>query len=266
MELPRYQSSFLLNQFREFYAELARLKRTVEVAGSVYVFDLPTTDHPDPTTTANGVWQHLLSVLERQALEAGQTGGAFAFEIYREAQYVMAALADEIFLHFNWDGRANWPLLENKLFSTHIAGEVIFQRLDRLLQRRDPFYLDLAAVYFMALSLGFQGKFRGSDPGNSLEQYKRQLFAMIYRRNPQLFVTNNSIFPQTYQNTLDRGTGRKLPNQNIWYALIAGVLVIWILASQVAWASVSGEVSSLICQANNAMKTGSAICPVVTSK
>jgi type VI secretion system protein ImpK len=262
MELPRNQNSFLLNQFREFYAEVARLKRTVEVAGSVYVFDLPTTDNPDPTSTANGVWQHLLSVLERQALEAGQTGGAFAFEIYREAQYVMAALADEIFLHFNWDGRSNWPLLESKLFQTHIAGEVIFQRLDRLLQRRDPFYLDLAAVYFMALSLGFQGKFRGNDPTNALETYRRQLFAMIYRRNPQLFVSNTAIFPQAYQNTLDRGAGRKLPNQNIWFALVAGVFVLWLGISHFAWSSVSSQVSCLICRVNN----GNCVCPVVASR
>jgi type VI secretion system protein ImpK len=244
MELPRHQSSFLLTQFREFYSELARLKRTVEVSGSVYLFDLPTSDNPDPTSTVNGVWQHLLSVLERQALEAGQTGGAFAFEIYREAQYVMAALADEIFLHMNWDGRANWPLLESKLFQTHIAGEVIFQRLDRLLQRRDPFYLDLAAVYFMTLSLGFQGKYRGSDPNNALGQYRRQLFAMIYRRNPQLFTTNTPIFPQTYQNTLDRGPGRKLPNQNIWFVLLGAVFVLWIVVAHFAWTNVSSEVAA----------------------
>ena len=256
MELPRSPNSFLLTQFREFYSELARLKRTVEVSGSVYLFDLPTSDSPDPTSTVNGVWQHLLSVLERQALEAGQTGGAFAFEIYREAQYVMAALADEIFLHMNWDGRANWPLLESKLFETHIAGEVIFQRLDRLLQRRDPFYLDLAAVYFMALSLGFQGKYRGNDPGNALEQYRRQLFAMIYRRNPQLFTTNTPIFPQTYQNTLDRGAGRKLPSQNIWVGLIAVVFVLWLGISQVAWSSVSSQVSSLIYQVSNGTRAG----------
>jgi type VI secretion system protein ImpK len=262
MELPRNPNSFLLTQFREFYGELARLKRTVEISGSVYLFDLPASDSSDPTSTTNGVWQHLLTVLERQDIEAGRTGGAFAREIYREAQYVMAALADEIFIHMNWDGRANWPLLESKLFQSHVAGEVIFERLDRLLKRQDPFYLDLAAVYFMALSLGFQGRFRGHDPGNSLEQYRRQLFAMIYRRNPQLFTTNTPIFPQTYQNTLDRGAGRRLPSQNIWIGLIAGVLMLWLVGSHVAWSSVSGDVSGLIhCVINGAKN-----CPAVPSK
>jgi type VI secretion system protein ImpK len=262
MELTRTQSSFLLNQFREFYAEVARLKRAVEVSGSVYVFDLPAQDSPDTANAANGVWVHLLSVLERQALEAGQTGGAFAFEIYREAQYVMAALADEIFIHMNWDGRNSWPLLENKLFHTHIAGEMIFQRLDRLLQRRDPFYLDLAAVYFMALALGFQGKFRGNDTGNALEQYRRQLFAMIYRRTPQLFTSSSPVFPQTYQNTLDRGAGRKLPSQKVWFGLLGGILVLWLIGSQIAWSSISSQVSCLICRVNN----GNCVCPAVVPR
>jgi len=261
MELPRFQSSFLLTQFREFYAEVARLKRAVELSGSVYVFDLPSANAEDPTASVNGVWQHLHSVLERQALEAGQTGGAFAFEIYREAQYVMAALADEIFLHLNWDGRANWPLLESKLFQSHIAGELIFQRLDRLLQRRDPFYLDLAAVYFFALSLGFQGKFRGTDTMGSLVQYRRQLFAMIYRRNPALFNSATPLFPQTYQSTLDRGAGRKLPSQKVWLGLVAAVLVVWLGASHFAWSSVSSQVSCLMCRVNN----GNCVCPAVSN-
>jgi type VI secretion system protein ImpK len=256
MELPRSPNSFLLTQFREFYAEVARLKRTVEVVGSVYQFDLPTQDSTDPVPT-NGVWQHLLTVLERQAIEAGQTGGAFAFEIYREAQYVMAALADETFLHMNWEGRATWPLLESKLFQTHIAGEMIFQRLDRLLQRRDPFYLDLAAVYFFALSLGFQGKYRGTDTTGALEQYRRQIFAMLFRRNPQLFSSPTAVFPQAYENTLDRGAGRKLPSQRIWLGLIAAVIVVWLAASHIAWSPMSQQVSSLI----SCVMNGRSVCP-----
>jgi type VI secretion system protein ImpK len=262
MELPRSQSSFLLTQFREFFSEVARVKRTVEVSSSLQQYDLPTADSQDAASTANGVWQHLVTVLERQALEAGRTGGAFAFEIYREAQYVMAALADEIFLHLNWDGRSTWPLIEAKLFESHIAGELIFQRIDRLLQRRDPFFLDLAAVYFFALSLGFQGKYRGGDITGALEQYRRQLFAMIFRRNPQLFASTSEIFPQAYQNTLDRGAGRKLPSERVWLALIGGVIVLWLAVSHIAWSSVSGDVSCLISRVNG----DNVVCPSVTSK
>ena len=268
----RYPGSYLLTQFREFYREVARLKRTVAYApplsaaeevvfaaqaaastggtsGGTSILARPSEASPAVT----GVWQQLLSMLERQALEAGQ-GGAFAYEVYREAQYVMAALADEIFLHLDWEGKSSWPLLESRLFQSHIAGEEIFTRIERLLQRRDPFYLDLAAVYFMALSLGFEGKYRGEDDQDRRE-YRRQLFRMIYRRDPKLFTTTAPLFPQTYQNTLDKAEVKKLPAQWVWAWLIAAVLVLWIAASQYTWAAATNRVSCLVCHALDARCT-----------
>jgi type IV/VI secretion system ImpK/VasF family protein len=268
----RYPGSYLLTQFREFYREVARLKRTVAYAPPLSAAEevvfaaqsaaagagggggtslVPRTVEASPAVT--GVWQQLLSVLERQALEAGQ-GGAFAYEVYREAQYVMAALADEIFLHLEWEGKSSWPLLESRLFQSHIAGEEVFNRIDRLLQRRDPFYLDLAAVYFMALSLGFEGKYRGADDLDPRE-YRRQLFRMIYRRDPKLFTATAPLFPQTYQNTLDKSEVKKLPAQWVWVWLIAAVLVLWIGASEYSWASATNRVSCLVCHALDARCT-----------
>lgn len=279
MDLPRYQSSYLLTQFREFYREMDRLRRRVAVAR----LEAPALGGPDTAETQRltpgpsidgasygvataaalaptaaieppvpAVWQELLTLLERQALEAGQGGGAFAFEIYREAQYVMAALADEVFLNLHWEGRNSWPLLEARLFQTHYAGEALFQRLDRLLQRRDPFYTDLAAVYFMALSLDFKGKYRDNDPSGRLEHYRQQLFAMIYRRNPQLFSSNTPLFPQALQHTLDEGPGRRLPDRRVWLGLTAGVIVAWLAISGWTWTALDTPVSCLICKVMNA--------------
>ena len=269
MTTPRYPGSYLLTQFREFYREIARLKRTVAYApaataaeeavltgvtasaiGSGFGAGAAAQPALAASPAVTGVWQQLLSLLERQALEAGQ-GGAFAYEVYREAQYVMAALADEVFLHLEWEGKTSWPLLESRLFQTHIAGEEIFSRIDRLLQRRDPFYQDLAAVYFMALSLGFQGKYRGGDDAQPRE-YRRQLFRMIYRRDPKLYTVTGHLFPQSYQNTLDKAEMKKLPAQWVWAWLIVGVLVFWIALSGYTWSSATSDVSCLICKVRSA--------------
>ncbi|HEY7116735.1 MAG TPA: DotU family type IV/VI secretion system protein, partial [Tepidisphaeraceae bacterium] len=45
------------------------------------------------------------------------------------------ALADEIFLNTEWEGRSYWVsnLLETKIYQTHAAGELFFQKLERLL-------------------------------------------------------------------------------------------------------------------------------------
>ena len=246
-DLPGYQQSFLLIRFQEFYRELVRLQRGIELNRTAPA-ELTVPDTRVPTTIAVGVWQELLTLLERQALDASQSGGAFAAEIYREAQYVMAALADEIFLHLNWEGRTQWPLLESRLFQTHYAGEALFSRLDRLMQRRDPFYLDLAHIYFLALSLGFQGKYRGLTDTSELDRYRQQLFALLYRRPPKLFAGEVQLFPQSYENRLDRGRGKRLPDQRIWWALVVCVVLFWIGSSHLAWQSVSKQVACLICQ------------------
>jgi type VI secretion system protein ImpK len=249
------QRSFLLTRFREFYREVVRLRRLMALPVTsgigedrrfLGLFDLNASPHG-----RTGAWQELLTILERQAVEAGQAGGAFAFEVYREAQYLMAALADDIFLSLDKSDPPAWPLLETRLFGTHMAGETVFRRLDLLLQRRDPFYLDLASVYFMALSLGFQGKFRGAADQAPLVQYRRQLFAMIYGRHPKLFSEDARLFPQAYQNTMDKGEGRLLPDQRLWLALIAAVLLVWVVVSHVAWSGLSTPVEAAMCRVTN---------------
>ena len=248
MELQNVKSSYLLGLFEAFHRELVLQRRSVEI-GAHFAGETLVQRPGFSSTRTEEVWQRLLSVLERQALQAGQAGGAFAFEVYREAQYVMAALCDEIFLHINWQGRESWVLLESRLFQTHVAGEAIFQRIDRILQQRDPFYLDIAAVYFMALGLGFQGKYRDNPNKSDLEQYRRQLFNFLYRRPPQLNSSTAPLFPDGLQNVLDAGTGRKLPEQRLWLGLLVVVLVLWVGVSHIAWRSLSSDVSGRIAQA-----------------
>jgi type VI secretion system protein ImpK len=256
------QRSILLARFREFYREVARLRELVSLpggnAGSEETRALgATAGGGSVSIERTGAWQQLLTLLERQAADAGQTGGAFAYEVYREAQYVMAALADDIFLSLDWDGRRTWSLLESRLFGSHMAGETIFRRIDVLLQRRDAYYLDLASVYFMALSLGFQGKYRGAEDMGPLVQYRRQLFATIYARHPKLFSEDVRLFPHAYQNTMDKGEAKKLPDQRVWLALVAIVILGWLGIAQIGWSSLSSPLESQICAITKGCAEGS---------
>jgi len=248
MDLLTTKSSYLLGMFESFHRELVRQRRSVEF-GSQFAGEALLQRGGMALQKVEDVWQALLSVLERQALQAGQNGGAFGYEIYREAQYVMAALADEIFLHISWQGKDSWVLLESRLFQTHVAGEVIFQRIDRLLQQRDPFYLDLAAVYFMALALGFQGKYRDGPNKAELNQYQQQLFRFLYRRPSHLQDSTAPLFPDAMQNVLESGQGKKLPDQRIWLALLAVVVVLWLAISQLAWRNIRTDLTDLVGQA-----------------
>lgn len=252
MNLPSYHNSLLLTYFREFYEEIIRLKNSVKSVQEYSQIESDSKAIASMPHRSQAVWQQLLSVLEQQALEAGRSGGAFAFGVYREAQYVMASLADEIFLHLDWEEKKDWPLLEAHLFHSHAAGQQLFEKLDRLLQRKDPVYLDLAVIYFLALALGFQGKFRDTDDGGQLENYRRQLFLLIFKHKPILLDEDAHLFPENYLHTLREGRGRKLPNPRRWLWVAASVILLWLVLSQALWVHLSSDVNQLICRINPA--------------
>lgn len=229
--------TYLMAQFQEFYSELVRLKWRI---GHDEWLVLTGDEKPDVVaeTSPNAVWQVLLTLLERQALESRRGGGDFAAEIYAQAQYVMAALADEIFLNLDWPGQEAWRsnLLEAKLFQSHTAGDVIFERLDELLLATDPVYFELARIYLAAVALGFQGKYRGQDNADlELAAYRRRLLAFITQREPTALEGRERFFPEAYAHTLDRSEGRELPYLRRWVLAFVVLVAVWILASHLAW-------------------------------
>jgi len=197
----------------------------------------------DEIKVSTFVWQRLVSLFERQEAHAWRYGGTYGAEFYKEAQYVMVALADEIFLSTEWEGRRFWVsnLLESKIFRTHVAGELFFQRLERLLVDRDPVYRDLAAVYLMALSLGFRGKHRGRDDQGQLERYRRRLFQFVFRREPELESEARRVFPETYYHTMREETRRRLPNPRTWIILLCAVVLAYITLTHGIWIKLTGR-------------------------
>ncbi len=241
---------FLLDRFHELHREILRLRE--KVSQGSWVFDgtsggsAGTGGAPDTAPTA--VWRSLLTLLERQALDAGRNGGDFALEVYRRAQYAMAALADEIFLHLDWVGRETWRdhLLEARLFGTHRAGEELFERIEALLRDHDTVYGELARVYLAVLALGFQGKYRGRPDGDrELESYRRRLFRFIFGRDPQTVVAGGTggtggtggerLVPQAYASTLDEVSRSKLPYLKPWLWAVAVLTLLWIAGGHLLW-------------------------------
>jgi type VI secretion system protein ImpK len=239
MTAPDPGQSFLLAAFREFYAELSRLRRHVQADPWPAGADDARPDGPRQLSA------RLAALLERQAVEAVRTGGEVAAALHREAQYVMCAVGDETLLNLDWWGRAGWAghLLEQRLFGTQVAGERIFLRIDELLRDRDAARRDLAAVYLMALSLGFQGRYRGTASIGRVDAYRRELFAFVFRRHPALSRGERRLFPQAYENTLrdrapvpPRGPGR-------WTGVLAAVVILYLLVSTLVWNNVADPVS-----------------------
>lgn len=191
---------------------------------------------PEQSKLALLVWQNLIALFRRNAVQILRVAGK-PTDNYFEAQYVMAAFADDVFIHLNWEGKRAWTsnLLETALFQSHIAGELFFDKLDRLLRDRDPADKSLAAVYLTALSLGFRGKYHGLNDHGKLRRYRHELFAFVFRQPQDLISDSKIAFPDSYVKILREEKRRKLANPRVWLAVLGFVVVTYLAVSHGLW-------------------------------
>jgi type VI secretion system protein ImpK len=260
--------SFLLEQFDEFYREVIRLATAAanvqgsaagergfmtmfegQLAGETMLQPQQTAIALVDEATPSGIRQKLQTLLERQALEVRRGMGDYAEVLYKEAQYVMTALADEIFLYLDWPGSQDWRLniLESQLFRSHRAGELVFEKIDKLLQERNPLYIDLAKINLITLGLGFQGKYRGIEDGEyQLAGYRRRLFEFVTNEEPELRDESRHLVPEAYASTLDEGAGAKLPYMGLWAVAFGVVVLLWLITGHAFWKYLIAPVEGIL--------------------
>lgn len=209
------------------------LRRKLQTTVSHQAGVLPTADHASADVF---VWQRLLALFQHQALDALRHGGAYT-ELYMEAQYVMVSFADEVFLHMEWEGKRAWmsKLLESRIFRSHVAGELLFEKLDLLLRERNPAHRSLATVYLMVLSLGFRGKYYGAKDQGQLHRYRQELFAFIFRREADPDGLAKRLFPDAYAHNLRKQKGKRLANPRVWIGVLCFVIVSYLAFSHGVW-------------------------------
>jgi type VI secretion system protein ImpK len=197
---------------------------------------------PEQTKLTLLVWQNLIALFRRNAVQILRAAGK-PTDNYFEAQYVMAAFADDVFIHLDWEGGRAWTsnLLESTLFQSHVAGEMFFEKLDRLLRDRDPADRSLAAIYLSTLSLGFRGKYHGLNDHGKLRRYRHELFTFVFRQPPDLTSDAKVAFPDSYVSNLRKEKRKKLTNPRVWLAVLAFVVVIYVAASHGVWLSLTSR-------------------------
>ncbi len=232
------ENSLLLMQFRQFVEEMVRLKHRVEG---------PARDAPP----ADDVRQSLLTALNNQSNRLRDMGGDVGYGLYKEAEYVMAALADETFLNANWPGKQDWRLLEQELFQTHISGELFFHKLEKLLGN-PSFSNDLGMIYYYALSLDFQGQYRGFDPKHQLVRLRRGLFQRLYE-TLVIDLKPGIVFPGAYATVAIDEQARRLPSPHRWWYVLAAVLLIWLAVSSLLWVRIATPIKQELERTRNAL-------------
>lgn len=147
----------------------------------------PATESPFGNNLAL-IFQEVLTVVERLRANRQQVGNAAAFraqirnslgtaeqealrrgytqEDVRVATFAVVAFLDESILNSHLPVFADWARkpLQEEVFGVHVAGEIFFNNLDRLLGRQDSEALaDLLEVYKICLLLGFRGRYGMSN-------------------------------------------------------------------------------------------------------
>ncbi len=257
--------SFIIRYFEDFYCTILQHKSqiispalpssepytekdTTEAEKAEQVEPNPEADQPQPVLLPEKLLQELKNLLERQAIDAARFGGEFAAKYYREAEFVMVALADEIFLHMDWKGKGYWQqnILESQMYDTHRAGESFFEKLEEFLKVRDPSRADIAMLYLLALGLGFKGKYRDRTNTSRLDHYRRELFIFIHHRDPMLYQKATELFPETYQHTLDVGKLLYLYDFRPVWAVFASFTFLMLLISYGVWYATTHEIQELV--------------------
>lgn len=118
----------------------------------------------------------------RRADEQGRSAG-YAPEDIRVGLFAAIAFLDESILNSKNPLFADWPRkpLQEELFGGHVAGEIFFKNIDRLLSSSDTSALaDILEVYLLCLLLGYGGRYASSGRGE-LHSFENQITERIRR-------------------------------------------------------------------------------------
>lgn len=238
MQHEKLMKSIIIKDFRSFYEEIIRLKAKA-LSGTLVSVE------QEGKTETGQVFSSLCEEIQSRLLEfltihkdhIERHGGGFAVRYYQEAQYIMVALADEIFLTLPWVGREEWRnnLLERQVFHTQLAGEKFFDDLDRFLAVHDVTDFDRGILYLLALGLGFQGKYRDREDQRALKDYRLQLGVRIIQEDLYSENATDLLFPNTYENTLETRSGSKVPSARFWITLLGAVVLTYFVTAYTLW-------------------------------
>lgn len=241
MDIARFRHDGLAREMLAFHAELAAQRAVVEAEART----------PEPEEGGDGgaraVLDRLEDVLKARAELARRQSSEREAAVLREAQYVMCALADDLFLHeVEWKGAAAWgeDLLERRMFGTRVAGERFFENVQRLTKVRGRAEAELAPVYLLALGLGFRGRFRAEEHAAVIERHAADLYEMVAGRPADPAAPARPLVPAGVRNVV-QGTGQRRPVPKVsWPLVVAGIVGAFVVLSTGLWYAGTHELSA----------------------
>ncbi|GAA5443496.1 hypothetical protein Misp06_01673 [Microbulbifer sp. NBRC 101763] len=142
---------------------------------------------------------------EIQAFEREAKQLALAPESVLTARYLLCTVVDEVVLTTPWGTASGWS--QHSLLSLFhketFGGEKCFAILQRMLETPAS-HLELLELFYLCLSLGFQGKYRLVQRGHEqIEQIRDELYRTIEQHKPAM---DRDLSPR-WQGCVERKSG-----------------------------------------------------------
>lgn len=239
--------SLLLRQFRMFVSEVMQTANALEHP-PMYADDVP----PSLDRTAEDTSDKLARNIEAQTLDISRNGSTADRTAVDELRYLKAAIADELLLSCDWLGRSRYTdyLVETRLFGSSIAGDEIFRRIEALLAHAGGQPTQMAPLYLFAISIGFEGRYRGPQAAEALQPLRDALYRMIYRREPALVPglsgqpseAERVLSDQAYHYPLSNIAPVRFFRISRGTLAFIGIMVLLVALSELAWRWTSAPV------------------------
>jgi type VI secretion system protein ImpK len=183
----------------------------------------------------------------RNAFKAAETEGTrrgYAIEDVRVGTFAVVAFVDESILNSQNPVFTDWQRkpMQEEMFGVHIAGEIFFKNLERLLGRSDSEPLaDLLEVHQLVLLLGFRGRYSASGTTAEIRNFVSQIQEKILR-------IRGAAVPLSWQPPVQvmQAAGDKWIPKLKWAAIACVVLAFLLFTFyEVSLGSAVGQLTSL---------------------
>jgi type VI secretion system protein ImpK len=140
----------------------------------------------------------------------------YNFDRYLEARYAVLSWVDEVILTSKWTHRTQWQYLMSKYYDVANAGEGFFQKLANLPSEA----ADVKEVFYLCLSLGFQGKYAFGDGPKQLAELRNTLYRQLPAASKGLPPLDQHLFPEAYQEAKVPEQEKPRPIGFRWYGWV----------------------------------------------
>ena len=127
-----------------------------------------------------------------------------------DLKFLFVAWADEVLIKV---GKKKLSIdvrdsLESRLFGTENAGDEFFNKVDKMLLRRSVDDICLGAAYWLALVLGFEGRYIGGSNEKELKKYTNGLKNIVFHQKLPVvkqskFLKRDEVSHDKFQSNFD---------------------------------------------------------------